>query len=433
MKMIFTLLIVVASVFISTDISDAQWIQQNNGIPGNLSDVVILDSLTAIATARNGSILRTTNDGATWFDVSLPMSYGGLWNAISFYDTTCGVLVGDNRAVFWSFNGGKGWLWGQVPNPRNCLCVENCLSVISTGPGSCCVGTDSGFVYSTSDTGRTWNFEKVSHWPIRLLFKWRGEILTGVSQYALTPYSICTQCVVPPPSWGEAILPNFQGLGSEAFDAEFCNGGGAGFIVGVQGDLTSSPAVLRKLTPGSSWEQIGTNMMRTGTLLTVSAPSADVVFVAGTGGMMYKSSDGGDTWHEQVTGTTKKINAIYFRDEKHGFAVGDSGLILYTSGGGLTAMGDRKKLLPSEFSLQPNYPNPFNPSTIISYQLPVNSHVVLKVYDVLGREVRTLVDEVQKVGRYEIKFDGNDLASGVYFCRMVAGNYLSTRKLLLLK
>jgi hypothetical protein len=89
--------------------------------------------------------------------------------------------------------------------------------------------------------------------------------------------------------------------------------------------------------------------------------------------------------------------------------------------------------LPVSFMLYQNYPNPFNPSTVISYQLPVASHVTLKIYDILGKEVATLVDEKKAPGRYNVKFDGSRLASGVYFCRMTAGNYVSTRKLLLLK
>ncbi len=79
------------------------------------------------------------------------------------------------------------------------------------------------------------------------------------------------------------------------------------------------------------------------------------------------------------------------------------------------------------------YPNPFNPSTVISYRLSTNSFVNLKVYDVLGRLVRTLVDANQPKGKYEIKFDASSLSSGVYFCRIMAGSYAATRKILLQK
>ncbi|HUI29683.1 MAG TPA: T9SS type A sorting domain-containing protein [Candidatus Acidoferrales bacterium] len=89
--------------------------------------------------------------------------------------------------------------------------------------------------------------------------------------------------------------------------------------------------------------------------------------------------------------------------------------------------------LPTSFMLSQNYPNPFNPSTTISYQIPEMSHVTMKIFDVLGREVATIVDERKMPGTYEVKFDGSRFASGVYFCRMNAGNYLATKKLMLLK
>jgi hypothetical protein len=89
--------------------------------------------------------------------------------------------------------------------------------------------------------------------------------------------------------------------------------------------------------------------------------------------------------------------------------------------------------IPKEFELYQNYPNPFNPSTTISYALPQQSHVTLTVYNVLGQQVATLVNETQNAGFYDVKFDGAGLASGMYFYRLQAGNVVQTKKLLLLK
>jgi hypothetical protein len=89
--------------------------------------------------------------------------------------------------------------------------------------------------------------------------------------------------------------------------------------------------------------------------------------------------------------------------------------------------------LPEHFSLEQNYPNPFNPSTTIRYQLPVNGFVTLKVYDVLGREVKTLVSERENAGIHVVGFNATNLPSGVYFYRLQAGTYHDTKKLLLLK
>jgi hypothetical protein len=94
--------------------------------------------------------------------------------------------------------------------------------------------------------------------------------------------------------------------------------------------------------------------------------------------------------------------------------------------------------IPEEFSLSQNYPNPFNPGTNIKFTIPKSGLVTLKVYDVLGNEIATLVDEYKPVGSYEVKFDvgqdsSPDMASGIYFYKLQAGNYIETKKMILLK
>jgi hypothetical protein len=95
---------------------------------------------------------------------------------------------------------------------------------------------------------------------------------------------------------------------------------------------------------------------------------------------------------------------------------------------------------PSHYSLEQNYPNPFNPATVISYHLPagqaglpVSSLVTLKVYDLLGREVATLVNEKKDAGRYSVQWDATRFSSGVYFYTLQAGEYRDTKRMLLLK
>ncbi len=91
------------------------------------------------------------------------------------------------------------------------------------------------------------------------------------------------------------------------------------------------------------------------------------------------------------------------------------------------------ELVPDNFSLSQNYPNPFNPNTVISFQLSVVSDVVLKVYDVMGREVRTLVNERMQAGTYEVDFEGSGLNSGVYIYQMRAGNFSEAKRMVLVK
>jgi hypothetical protein len=88
---------------------------------------------------------------------------------------------------------------------------------------------------------------------------------------------------------------------------------------------------------------------------------------------------------------------------------------------------------PVQFELRQNYPNPFNPATVVSYQLPVVSDVKVMVYDLLGREVATLVHGKQPAGLHSTTFDAKGLASGVYFYRITAGNFVSVKKMMLLR
>ncbi len=98
-----------------------------------------------------------------------------------------------------------------------------------------------------------------------------------------------------------------------------------------------------------------------------------------------------------------------------------------------TGINVSKNNSPASFSLGQNYPNPFNPTTNITYNISETSRVILEVYDMLGRRVRTLVNEIKAPGRYSAAFNASNMASGTYICRLNAGNYTSVKKMLLLK
>jgi hypothetical protein len=101
--------------------------------------------------------------------------------------------------------------------------------------------------------------------------------------------------------------------------------------------------------------------------------------------------------------------------------------------GQLTDVRSDSKYIPSEYSLNQNYPNPFNPSTKITYQIPKSGHVTLKVYNALGKEVVTLVNEEKSVGRYSVDFNAKGLSSGIYFYSIQSGSFFETKKMMLIK
>jgi hypothetical protein len=167
---------------------------------------------------------------------------------------------------------------------------------------------------------------------------------------------------------------------------------------------------------------------------------------------LFFSSDTGKTWvHKPLLYSQARMRDIEFINPKIGWIISDGSLFLKSSTGGLVGGIEKIDLLPAEFQLHQNYPNPFNPETTISYVIPSlgnlkdfssntstrndNIHVTLKVYDVLGREIATLVDEVKQPGVYNSKFSilNSQLSSSVYFYRLQAGDFTSVKKMMLIK
>ncbi len=425
----------VISVFAWNDELHAQWVLQNSGVDSVITDVVMIDTMTAYAVSHGRMILRTTDRGETWVDLTAPLSYVMPWNAVAFYDSANGMAVGDQGAVF-TIRGGNmaGWCRYITYGP-------SCLSVLYVDPSDIYVGADSGRIYHSLDSGRTWSSEKISEWPIRALVTTVPLFAEG-QNYALTPYSICSKSAFPSSEWKESVIPALQGLGSAAYDLGFSYGG-TGFIVGVGGDFWASPLILRKAPLDTSWTMVPSSVPGSGPLFSVSVPSHDVIYACGVSGGIVKSTDGGDSWSGYSLPFARvqipNLYSVYFIDEKHGFAVGESGTILYTGNGGVAGIDDHGPGIPTDFVLEQNYPNPFNPATAISYQLSAVSKVSLVVYDILGRKVVTLVNgERQSAGRHFANWDGTNhsgerVGSGVYYYRLTTETGTRTRKAVLIK
>ncbi|MDP1675959.1 MAG: T9SS type A sorting domain-containing protein [Bacteroidota bacterium] len=124
------------------------------------------------------------------------------------------------------------------------------------------------------------------------------------------------------------------------------------------------------------------------------------------------------------------LGDVYLIKTKKPFAVGDS--IIFTTQG-LVSVKKINNIIPLDFSLSQNYPNPFNPVTTIQFSIPVENNVELRVYDILGKEIVTLVQERLRAGEYSVKFDGSKYSSGTYFMRLQSGDNVGMKKLMLVK
>ncbi len=154
---------------------------------------------------------------------------------------------------------------------------------------------------------------------------------------------------------------------------------------------------------------------------------------------MYVSFNSGQNW--QVLGEGLPflpIGDIEVHPTEHILVAGTYGRSMYKIDLDLVTNteGDENQTVASSFLLEQNYPNPFNPTTTIKYQIPALSFVTIKVYDVLGSEVATLVNEESATGgagSFEVDFNGDGLTSGIYFYQLRAGDYVETKKMIILK
>ena len=192
----------------------------------------------------------------------------------------------------------------------------------------------------------------------------------------------------------------------------------------------TNSGVFLSTNNGADWLQINNGLTETyiGSLI---ASGTDLF--AGTSGGVFVSTNNGTNWTQ--------VNDGLENSSVHSLAVSNTDLFAGISGGvwkiplskTITSVKNNYNDLPTEFTISQNYPNPFNPSTRIDYNLPTDEKVVIKVYNILGKEIAELVNEQQAAGRYSVQFDGSSLSSGVYFYSISAGKYHQTRKIILLK
>ena len=200
---------------------------------------------------------------------------------------------------------------------------------------------------------------------------------------------------------------------------------------------TAGCGVYPSTNNGTSWMAV--NMGLTSTYVVCLAVSGTNIFASTNyqntknSSGVYLSTNNGANWTAVNNGLTNTDVSC--------LAVLGANLFAGTYGHGvwmrplsdmITGVNEQNNL-PASFSLRQNYPNPFNPTTTINYSIPKSTYVTKKVYDILGREVTTLVNENKPVGNYSVQFDAGKLVSGVYFYRMDSGSFMQTKKIILIK
>ena len=201
--------------------------------------------------------------------------------------------------------------------------------------------------------------------------------------------------------------------------------------------------IQRTLDGGDSWQVFETDSTGwANDFEFIPGDPSKVWFVDGWGNSLFYSNDTGRTWSKQSINNEDIYGRdIVFVDESHGWILGDNGNLFYTNNnGGIITNVERvnTEQIPNAIKLYQNYPNPFNPVTTIKYSIKSKvksekSNVKLIVYDVIGNEIATLVNEQKSTGNYEVKFDASNLSSGIYYYQLTTGNFVKTNKMILLK
>jgi hypothetical protein len=194
--------------------------------------------------------------------------------------------------------------------------------------------------------------------------------------------------------------------------------------------------VLRSVDGGYKWNKISTGLDSAGlNTLILNSKTTNEMFLKNNDGIFH-SLNGGEEWSLLFGNPFSDINyGITFDTSGSGrFLIGSSRMPgIYTVDFVTSVERKNYEKQPRTIQLYQNYPNPFNPSTMITFQLPKLSFVSLKVYDVLGREVAQILTDILSAGNYSYQWKPIGLSSGIYFYRMQAGNFVSTKRLNFIK
>ena len=412
------------------------WIQRSGGTLANLLDLTFVDETHGWICGDSGTILATSNGGTIW----RPIASGtiNLFYSIRFSERSIGIAVGVNGTILRSTD--AGLTWQAVPSGTlNTLCGlafhgDSAVTAVG-GNGTILRSRDLGLSWETELSGTTSTLSSIS-----FLDSLHGAItggdgpLGGGGHFILLTSDAGSSWTLKPTD------TDYYAFRSIAYisDSVLMLAGDYSFSFGSRSGLP------RSTNGGNSWLDVFgfSNIGSYGPFFSfdkLQFLDSSNGFVVGGGdgcGMFLRTTTGGGSWDlpRAYYFNGYYMHAVCFVTPTNGTIVGTGGAIFQTSSGGLVSIKDNPtQSLARGFRLFQNYPNPFNPTTTIKFAVPTSSFVTLRVFDLLGREVATLVNEEMKVGNYERSLDGRRIATGVYMYQLKAGSFTDTKKLLLLR
>jgi len=377
--------------------------------PQRISSAFFVDSLNGFAYPASSGLYKTTDGGINWNVLNIPKLNSNI-SKIIFYANNTLLGVGNGGTIIQSTDSGNSW------DIKNIGSSDNLVSICSTIDDKIFINSESKKIYRSTDKGNTWNtysLDTMYYYPISLSFS------NSLDGFGVSYYETSIKTTDGGNTWFK-IPPIIPGV--SMFAVKFVNQN-VGYVIG--GDK-----IAKTTDSGNSWTikySAGGSQLND-----ITTYGDSVIWVVGQDKIL-KTTDAGESWHLQTFSPYHYLTTTFCINTMVCFAVGDHGtLYKATNGGSVTSIEKPEKEI-SNYSIQQNYPNPFNPSTIIDYQIPKSGLVTLKVYDILGREIATLVNEEKPAGNYKIIFNGTNLTSGIYFYKIQAGNFSSIKKMILIR
>ena len=385
------------------------------------------NSQTGYIAGSGGEILKTINGGDEWIQQSTNTTKNLI--KIRFLDTDTGYAVGDYGTILKTVDGGLNW--NSLSGGTNNLLYDVEFPVNST---TGYISGESGKLAKTSDGGNTWiplgSFNKD---VMAMCFP--TDNLIG---YAATAYERIYKTIDGGITW--EIKHDGNSAQASIADILFPFDSQTGYALSSTGGAHNSK-ILKTTDGGDNW--IVTDAGTTSILSEISFPAPQVGYIAADGiygekpSRFLKTTDGGLTWNIVGVPYGYSLTSVCFPSGVDtGYVVGSqSGAILKTITGGssTTSVPESPFENPASTMHLRNYPNPFNESTTISWDLPKDAHVVLKIFDFTGREMKTLFDNRLSKGQQKVEFITKGLPAGIYFYQLKANGVIETRKMVLIK
>ena len=396
---------IIISVMITSLTFAQNWYLQNSNLSNQLKGIQMISPTEGWACGDAGTILHTTNAGTTW---SLLTMTGADLHQIVFKDASTGIVVGDNGTVFTTTNGGTNWI---AKSSSTTLQLRG--AGFAGGSTFYAVGDDGAVVKSTDD-GNTWTTLNAGTTERLLSVTAVDQNIWVGARNGLMLYSSNS---------GATFSTMSNPATDDIKDIQFINES-IGFACG------SNSLFMFTSNGGSNWISRSSGILFG--LNGLHFIEENNGWTVGGSGTLYSTTNAGVTWIAQQTGTGQDLNLIHSFDGTNAWAVGNLGVVVtnYTPP---TGIYDNDKNVLNSFTLEQNYPNPFNPSTKIGFNIPSRDFVTLKVYNLIGSEIATLVNDDLDAGSYEVDFSAEGLTSGVYFYTLSTDNFTNTKKMILTK